>query len=521
MIKVKDYDDVVYEYGYDGLGHRISQGVKKDNKIYVSETTKSDIAINNLIDRIKLVKTKEYGSLCLVSFYYKETVDKLPNKTVFKKAKEQKEEKTFFTILSNKNKEIEIKNETKIKYINDYTYEYEKVLVQIQDNVSKNYLYGNSLISDNSINYIIDRQENVILTTSTNGVLKEEYSYSDYGLRDKKYDPFIKNNEIGYNSEFHTGTNEIYLRARYYDPSTRNFISEDTYRGTLYDPSSRNRYSYARNNPKKYKDPSGHRYEIGTGNGFGLRRSVQVQTKHKVVQSKVVSQRQSNISHSRAPPRINPISKGINVSLNKPASYKAIRQENIQTATQVINQRNQVATSVRKTVEQSIKSPLTNRAKAIVSKGNITKKLETLNKAYEPVKGSLENKVKGICEKGTDLFKGLFEKGKEIVQKIDWQEVAIATTSATVAALAGWATGANPIVIGAVYGAMDGLLHGLAQNKSAGSIVVDTLIGGTIGAATSYGLGVLGKLATGAASKLALTGVGKTIASVSIAQLLN
>ena len=83
------------------------------------------------------------------------------------------------------------------------------------------------------------------------------------------------------------------------------------------------------------------------------------------------------------------------------------------------------------------------------------------------------------------------------------------------AALAGWATGANPIVIGAVYGAMDGLLHGLAQNKSAGSIVVDTLIGGTIGAATSYGLGVLGKLATGAASKLALTGVGKTIASVS------
>ena len=62
---------------------------------------------------------------------------------------------------------------------------------------------------------------------------------------------------------------------------------------------------------------------------------------------------------------------------------------------------------------------------------------------------------------------------------------------------------------------MDGLLHGLAQNKSAGSIVVDTLIKGTIGAATSYGLGVLGKLATGAASKLALTGVGKTIASVS------
>ncbi len=67
----------------------------------------------------------------------------------------------------------------------------------------------------------------------------------------------------------------------------------------------------------------------------------------------------------------------------------------------------------------------------------------------------------------------------------------------------------------ALVNGMDGLLHGLTQNKSAGSIVVDTLIKGAIGAATSYGLGVLGKLATGAASKLALTGVGKTIASVS------
>ena len=100
----------------------------------------------------------------------------------------------------------------------------------------KNYIYGNNIISDNNINYISNGFNNVIITTNINGALKETYSYDDYGNRDKKYDPFIQNNEVGYNGEFHTGSSEIYLRARYYDPNTRNFINEDTYRGVLYDP---------------------------------------------------------------------------------------------------------------------------------------------------------------------------------------------------------------------------------------------------------------------------------------------
>ena len=40
LIKVKDYDDVIYEYTYDGLGHRLSQSVNKTYKEYINQTEK-------------------------------------------------------------------------------------------------------------------------------------------------------------------------------------------------------------------------------------------------------------------------------------------------------------------------------------------------------------------------------------------------------------------------------------------------------------------------------------------------
>nr|WP_237178999.1 polymorphic toxin-type HINT domain-containing protein [Paenibacillus sp. MMS18-CY102] len=49
----------------------------------------------------------------------------------------------------------------------------------------------------------------------------------------------------------------IYLRARYYDPSDRRFISEDTYEGDITNPLTLNLYVYVGNNPLIYVDPSG------------------------------------------------------------------------------------------------------------------------------------------------------------------------------------------------------------------------------------------------------------------------
>lgn len=53
-----------------------------------------------------------------------------------------------------------------------------------------------------------------------------------------------------------TGT--VYLRARYYNPTTGRFISRDSVTGKNEDPLSLNLYTYCHNNPVLNFDPSGH-----------------------------------------------------------------------------------------------------------------------------------------------------------------------------------------------------------------------------------------------------------------------
>mgnify|MGYP003389061411 CR=1 FL=1 len=55
-----------------------------------------------------------------------------------------------------------------------------------------------------------------------------------------------------------SGTDLIYMRARYYDPVIGQFISPDT---VVPDPNyvyAYNRYMYGYGNPVKYVDPGGH-----------------------------------------------------------------------------------------------------------------------------------------------------------------------------------------------------------------------------------------------------------------------
>jgi RHS repeat-associated protein len=54
--------------------------------------------------------------------------------------------------------------------------------------------------------------------------------------------------------EFDTETNLYYYRARYYDPATSKFISEDPIR---FEGKQTNFYPYVRNSPANYVDPSG------------------------------------------------------------------------------------------------------------------------------------------------------------------------------------------------------------------------------------------------------------------------
>ncbi|WP_423223227.1 RHS repeat-associated core domain-containing protein [Candidatus Amarolinea aalborgensis] len=58
-----------------------------------------------------------------------------------------------------------------------------------------------------------------------------------------------------------------FYNARYYDPTLGRFISADTIVPQPGNPAAPNRYAYTANNPVKYNDPTGHRFECGVQGG--------------------------------------------------------------------------------------------------------------------------------------------------------------------------------------------------------------------------------------------------------------
>ena len=166
-----------------------------------------------------------------------------------------------------------------------------------------------------------------------------------------------------------------------------------------------------------------------------------------------------------------------------------------------------VSSNVKQVIFQ--KAEQAKRANINVKQLNIRNKVETLNKTYIPVKGSLENKVQGVCEKQGGLFDGAIN----LIKSIDYKEVAIAALSATASAVVGYFTGWNPILMGATYGAADGFVRGIVNNQSKEEIIANTIIGGAIGGVFAYGIGALGNVAQGVLPKIAETTFGKAVNS--------
>ncbi|MDQ0360626.1 RHS repeat domain-containing protein [Breznakia pachnodae] len=98
------------------------------------------------------------------------------------------------------------------------------------------------------------------------------HSYSYYGVSNTKEEGHA------YNGEYVQSNGLIYLRARYYNPSTGNFIQIDNnYAGEAENVATQNRYNYTLSNPYKYVDKDGNN---ALAQGFG----------HIIVQARYVIQ---------------------------------------------------------------------------------------------------------------------------------------------------------------------------------------------------------------------------------------
>lgn len=147
-------------------------------------------------------------------------------------------------------------------YANDYSQELTQVLATKSGTgvLGDYYVYGLGLISEGGSTknlrkyYHPDGLGDTRLLTNSTGGSVEYTAYSPYGTATSAISA-----DYQFRGEDAADANSglVYLRARYYDPRTGQFISKDPVAGLAEVPQSQNGYSYAHNDPVNMSDPSG------------------------------------------------------------------------------------------------------------------------------------------------------------------------------------------------------------------------------------------------------------------------
>ncbi len=103
--------------------------------------------------------------------------------------------------------------------------------------------------------YHQDTIGNTLAMTDMTGVAVNTYRYKAFGASELISGTSPNNSQFTGHVSDNTGL--IYMNARYYDPATGRFLTQDTVPGRPMDPLSYNLYAYCKNNPTAYTDPSG------------------------------------------------------------------------------------------------------------------------------------------------------------------------------------------------------------------------------------------------------------------------
>ncbi len=123
--------------------------------------------------------------------------------------------------------------------------------------VSETLYHNDSETEEETFFYLLDGNGDVRALADEAGNVTDTYRFDAFGI--KLIQTGNTKNPYGYRSEETDElTGFVYLRARYMNPATGTFISEDTFGGVLSSPITLNRYAYAGQNPVNFVDPSGH-----------------------------------------------------------------------------------------------------------------------------------------------------------------------------------------------------------------------------------------------------------------------
>ena len=139
-----------------------------------------------------------------------------------------------------------------------------QTVVSGEDRQSVSYVRGLGYISRHAgthTSYYFDNgQGDVVQTRDAAGNVENQYEYDIFGeatLCVEEYENPFRYRGEQYDSE----TGNIYLRARYYNPTQGRFLTQDSFAGMQSQPNTLNLYAYCGNDPVNNIDPSGHLFE--------------------------------------------------------------------------------------------------------------------------------------------------------------------------------------------------------------------------------------------------------------------
>ena len=124
-------------------------------------------------------------------------------------------------------------------------------------------ILGTLRINGNNVSsyfYTEDMRGSTVNVIDNSGNTVLSYWYDDFGqVNEYRESGNSLINEVQYTGAIYDElTGLLYLNARFYDPATGRFISQDTYRGERDDAGTWHLYAYCANDPVNYVDPSGH-----------------------------------------------------------------------------------------------------------------------------------------------------------------------------------------------------------------------------------------------------------------------
>jgi len=146
-------------------------------------------------------------------------------------------------------------------YLVDSNRDYAQVLKEYNANQTIEYTYGHDLLSqttnDITYNYHYDALGSTRNLSNQNGEIISSYDYEAYGkLRSHQGDVNVSYLYSG--EQYNPESQNYYLRAREYNPTTKRFTQQDRYEGNPTNPLTLNKYLYANANPTNMVDPTGY-----------------------------------------------------------------------------------------------------------------------------------------------------------------------------------------------------------------------------------------------------------------------